>query len=422
MLTRGTGIGVALVLLCALAVSSASAASHWVPQQQLTWYWQLTGTPKVEPVQAIDVDGFDNSAATVAAFRARGQRAICYTDVGTSEDWRPDASQFPSSVLGASNGWPGERWLDVSQLSVLQPIMTARFQMCAQKGFDAVEPDNMDGYENSTGFAITAAQQLAYNTWIADEVHALGMAVFEKNDPDQASQLEPYFDGVIDEQCNEYSQCSSYQAYLNAGKPVLNAEYQSSLYPGFCSSDNAAGMMGALYAISLDGSVYQPCFGPSTTSPLPPNLGPPAPSGTGPVPGIGKATPARPTVTISTTALAVRRGRVSIRLGCPSGQSFCEGTIRLTAIARPRRHRGRTTVGLGKAHFHLAGGRRRDVVLRLAAKALARLPRKSASARIAVTDRNQLGLVAHSSRSATLKLAPRRSRPLGAGPHKRRTG
>ena len=84
--------------------------------------------------------------------------------------------------------------------------MTTRFEMCAQKGFDAVEHDNIDGYENSTGFPTTAAEQLAYDTWIAQEVHSIRMAVFQKNDPDQATQLEPYFDGVIDEQCNQYSE------------------------------------------------------------------------------------------------------------------------------------------------------------------------------------------------------------------------
>jgi hypothetical protein len=61
-------------------------------------------------VQASDVDGFDTSAATVAAFHARGQRMIYYIDVGTAENWRPDYASFPSSVLGASSGWPGEQW------------------------------------------------------------------------------------------------------------------------------------------------------------------------------------------------------------------------------------------------------------------------------------------------------------------------
>jgi hypothetical protein len=46
-----------------------------------------------------------------------------------------------------------------------------------------------------------------------------------------------YFDGTFDEQCNQYSECSLLQSYLAAGKSVLNAEYRSALYPGFCTPD-----------------------------------------------------------------------------------------------------------------------------------------------------------------------------------------
>ena len=137
--------------------------------------------------------------------------------------------------------------------------MTARFQMCAQKGFDAIEPDNMDGYENTTGFPITAAEQLTYDEWVATEAHSLGLAVFQKNDPEQAKTLQPYFDGVIDEQCNEFSECSSFSTYLSAGKPVLNAEYNLAT-TSFCAADNNAGIMGALYSLNLDGSLYTPCW------------------------------------------------------------------------------------------------------------------------------------------------------------------
>ena len=239
---------------------TASASASWTPPQHLTWYWQLQGTPKVEPVQATDFDGFDNGSATVASFHAAGQHTICYIDVGTWENWRPDASSFPASVKGRSNGWPGEKWLDVRQLSVLQPIMNARFAMCQQKGFDAVEPDNMDGYENSTGFTISAAQQAIYNEWVAQDVHAHGMAVFQKNDAEQATTLQPYFDGALDEQCNQYSECSSFLPYLTAGKPVLNAEYKTSLYPRFCTADTNLGIMGALLNTNLDGKTFKPCW------------------------------------------------------------------------------------------------------------------------------------------------------------------
>jgi hypothetical protein len=96
----------------------------------------------------------------VATLHAAGKHVICYIDVGTWENWRTDAGQFPSLVLGSSNGWPGEQWLDIRQ-PVVRQLMAARFQMCQQKGFDAIEPDNMDGYENSTGFPLTARDQLA---------------------------------------------------------------------------------------------------------------------------------------------------------------------------------------------------------------------------------------------------------------------
>ncbi len=240
--------------------SGGSTGGQWVLPQHLTWYWQIQGAVNNdEPVAAYDIDGFENTAAEVATLHAKGIHVICYTDVGTSENYRPDYSSFPASVLGASNGWPGEQWLDIRQLSVLEPIMIKRFEMCKEKGFDAVEPDNMDGYENSTGFSITAAEQLTYDEWVATEVHSLGMAVLQKNDGEQTAQLEPYFDGALDEQCNQYSECSNFDAYLQAGKPVLNAEYGLAASQ-FCSADNAAGIMGARYDLELDGKTFEPCW------------------------------------------------------------------------------------------------------------------------------------------------------------------
>lgn len=396
MRRRLTAIAAAIVVVCGVLAAGAQAAAHWVPAQQLTWYWQLTGSPKVEPVQATDMDGFDNSAATVADFHSLGQHVICYIDVGTWENWRPDASQFPSAVLGNDNGWPGERWLDIRQLSVLEPIMTQRFEMCQQKGFDAVEPDNMDGYENSSGFPITAAQQLTYDTWVAQEVRSLGMAVFQKNDPDQASQLEPYFDGVVDEQCSQNSECSSYQPYLSAGKPVLNAEYQSSLYPSFCTADEAAGIMGALYSTALDGSVYQPCFGASPPSP---------PISVTPAGGSSGLDKVAPRIRIRSRGATVRRGVVGLRLTCPSGQSFCAGMLELVTVKV--RHRARVALMLGNARFRISGGKAEFIHVKLRRGALKRLAGKRSIRVLATaTAADSAGLVGSARRTVTLRAGP----------------
>jgi hypothetical protein len=123
--------------------------------------------------------------------------------------------------------------------------------MCQTKGFDAVEPDNEDGWENSTGFSISGAQQQTYNSWIASDVHAHGMAAFGKNDPEQASQSVAYNDGQIEEQDVQYGDDVS--PYLNAGKPVLDAEYRSEP----CSSN---GQMQARFNLNLTGATYVPCW------------------------------------------------------------------------------------------------------------------------------------------------------------------
>ena len=240
--------------------------AHWTPPKTLTWYWQLNGTLAAmsgtgAPARAAawDVDGESTSAAQVAALHSAGHKAICYVDVGTWEPWRADAGSFPAAVKGSSvEGFAEEKWLDIRALSTLQPIMVKRFQSCKEKGFDAVEPDNMDGYSNASGFPLTAAQQLTYNEWVAGEVHSLGLAVFQKNDGEQVGELKSHFDGVISEQCNQYSECPSFQPYLAEGKPVLNAEY-SLATSSFCPPDNAAGIMGARFNVALDGRVYEPC-------------------------------------------------------------------------------------------------------------------------------------------------------------------
>lgn len=250
-----------LLALALVGGAQANAGrSWWHPPQNLTWYWQLQGKlDTAVPVAAYDVDGFETSAADVATLHAQGKHVVCYVDVGTAESFRPDYGSFPRSVLGRSNGWPGERWLDIRQLSLIEPIMTARFRICTEKGFDAVEPDNIEAFSNKSGFPITSQQQLSFNEWIAEEVHSLGMAVLQKNDAEQTSQLSSYFDGALTEQCNQYRECAEFEPYLASGRPVINAEYHLRR-SRFCAADEAAGIVGALFNLALNGKRFEPCW------------------------------------------------------------------------------------------------------------------------------------------------------------------
>ena len=85
--------------------------------------------------------------------------------------------------------------------------------MCARKGFDAVEPDNLAGWEkeNHTGFKITTADQLRFNRWVALQVHGRGMSVALKNDGRQAEELINAFDFAVVEQCFQYHECGYYR-------------------------------------------------------------------------------------------------------------------------------------------------------------------------------------------------------------------
>jgi hypothetical protein len=243
-------------------------ASRWKPAADTTFYWDLQNAPpdNTKDVGAYDIDGWGNDASEVAALHARGIKVVCYMDAGTYEPGRPDSADFPKALKGnAVEGWPGELWLDVRpagpNYAALQAIMLARFQVCQQKGFDAVEPDNLDSYLNDPGFPTSAADQLAYNEWLASTAHGLGLAVFQKNDLDQIAQLEPFFDGILDEECNQYSECDTLGPYVSAGKPAWNAEYteDGATTNSFCGADVSARITGALFALALDGSLFEPC-------------------------------------------------------------------------------------------------------------------------------------------------------------------
>ena len=202
----------------------------WVPEPLTSWQWQLQGRIDTSvDVEMFDVDGFETSRSTVQELHDDGRSVVCYLSAGSWEEWRPDAAEFPASVRGASNGWPGERWLDIRRLRVLGPIMQARLDICANKGFDAVEFDNVDGYQNRTGFPLTAADQLRFNVYLANQAHRRGLSGLLKNDLGQIRDLLPYFDAALNEQCFQYDECNRLRPFVSAGKAVFTVEYRLEL-------------------------------------------------------------------------------------------------------------------------------------------------------------------------------------------------
>jgi hypothetical protein len=217
----------ALVLLFA----APPAQARWEPKPTTApWQWQLQGRIDTSVRAKIyEVDGFDVPKRVVAQLHRQRRKVICYLDIGAWESYRPDAADFPRHVLGKVYfGYPDERWLDIRRIRVLAPILRKRFDMCRRKGFDAVEPDNLAGWENDTGFPLTRRDQLRFNRWVAREVHRRGMSVALKNDGRQARKLVGDFDFAVVEECFAYDECGQYRVFIERGKAVFSAEYEGS--------------------------------------------------------------------------------------------------------------------------------------------------------------------------------------------------
>ncbi len=103
--------------------------------------------------------------------------------------------------------------------------MQARFQRCKDMGFDAIEPDNMDVYDNASGFRLSRRDGVRYILALADIAHGMGLEIGQKNVPEITRQLIGSMDFVITEDCFAGDWCEEVEAYARAGKPVLAAEY-----------------------------------------------------------------------------------------------------------------------------------------------------------------------------------------------------
>jgi len=237
------------------------ASAHWQPTPTTaSWQWQLQGktdTGVAAPVY--DVDGFETPAKTVQRLHGLGRHVICYLDVGSWERYRPDASSFPRSVIGRPyEGFPDERWLDVRRFHLFANVLERRFGTCARKGFDAVEPDNVAGWENKTGFPVDAAAQLRFNRWVARQVHARGMAIALKNDPRQVRPLLGDFDFAIVEECFQYEECGLYEPFVEDGKAVFEAEYE--LEPSdYCAAAASLSFSAIRKSYDLFAQPWRPC-------------------------------------------------------------------------------------------------------------------------------------------------------------------
>jgi hypothetical protein len=158
--TSSASAGITATTATAAATTTVAATTTSQPSGSaltpgVTWYWQLQGTLDTSiHVGVYDIDMFDTPTSTISGLKAQGRTVVCYFSAGSYEEWRSDAADFDSDLLGDPlDGWPGERWLDIRDIqqsdSRIAAIMRARLDLAQHKGCHAVEPDNIDGYQNN---------------------------------------------------------------------------------------------------------------------------------------------------------------------------------------------------------------------------------------------------------------------------------
>ncbi len=239
------------VLVVALALFSITpaGAAHWRPPAGTTFAIILSTAPNrvVTDAQAVDLDLFEAKRSTVLALKGQGKHVICYMSAGSWEDWRSDASKFPRRVIGKPlDDWEGESYLDIRALNVIGPIMIARLKQCRDKGFDAVDPDNVDAYEigRKTGFPLTRADAIRYMRFLAREAHRLGLAIGLKNATSIADDVLDVMDFAVTEDCFDQGWCRHSKNFIDANKPVFAIEYTDNGigFPAFCRQASRLGL------------------------------------------------------------------------------------------------------------------------------------------------------------------------------------
>jgi hypothetical protein len=228
-----------------------------------SWQWQLGGTTIDETVldgvantkKMYDIDLFTTDAAINGRLHAKGITVICYMETGAWENYRPDAGAYPQNVLGNGvDGFPDERFVDIREVDALKPILEARLDLAVTKGCDGIEPDLDDTYNGySTGFPLTEADQVAFNTAVADAAHQRGLSIGLKNGASEDGSFERSMaaiaDWALNEECNTFDECGGYSVFIDQNKAVFQVEYTNpdgTRTADFCPQDNAANFDGLL--------------------------------------------------------------------------------------------------------------------------------------------------------------------------------
>ncbi|MEW1780057.1 endo alpha-1,4 polygalactosaminidase [Streptomyces sp. NPDC086777] len=187
--------------------------------------YQLGGA--YTPPKGVSVVSRDHTESPAA-----GLYNICYVNAfqaqpDAEKEWDADLLlRDASGKVVMDEDW-GEAMLDIRT-----PAKRARIAQkvddwideCADKGFDAVEPDNYDTYTRAPHGLLTAADAEAFQTLLARHAHSRHLAIAQKNTLELAKDRKRVgLDFAVVEECGQYDECGSYVEAF--GDHVIVVEY-----------------------------------------------------------------------------------------------------------------------------------------------------------------------------------------------------
>ena len=121
--------------------------------------------------------------------------------------------------------------------TALAGIMGSWFTGCANAGFKAIEPDNIDSYDRSGGL-LTKSNAVAYLGLLATKAHSAGLAIGQKNTSDLGTAGKSAgLDFAVSEECGRYTECADYTSVY--GDHVIDIEYTNSAFTKACTAIGA---------------------------------------------------------------------------------------------------------------------------------------------------------------------------------------
>lgn len=188
-------------------------------------HYQLSGDVDLD-TQAdwFVLDLFDTDAAQVTALHDRGRRVMAYVSVGSLEPWRRDFDAFPEEAVGrALASYPAERWLDIRSDAV-RALMRARFELASDKGFDGIFASALGAYRAQSGFALSEADQLDYDRFLATAARELSLSPGLSGDFGFAAELSDSYEWAIAVGCLAKDSCGELAPWVARGLPVFDIE------------------------------------------------------------------------------------------------------------------------------------------------------------------------------------------------------